>query len=149
MPFRDRVQFEVANFLYCHNQMSASNINFITGLWAASLAAHGDEPPFKNSKDMYDTIDVIPLGNVFWQSVTLNYNGPPPETLGPDGESPPWMSADYDIWFHDPHLLVHGIIGNPEFRGNSTSHLTKNTTWMASIALKFLCQEIGLGDRWY
>ena len=97
--------------------MSASDINFVTGLWAASLAAHGDEPPFKNSKDMYDTIDAIPLGNIPWQSVTLNYNGPPPETLGPNSESPPWMSADYDIWFHDPHLLIHEIIGNPKFKG--------------------------------
>ena len=57
MPFKDQVQFEVADFLFCCNQMSAGDINFITGLWAASLAAHDDYPPFQNAKDMYDTID--------------------------------------------------------------------------------------------
>ena len=36
-PFRDQVQFEVADFLYHHNQMLAGDINFIMGLWAASL----------------------------------------------------------------------------------------------------------------
>ena len=111
------VQFEVADFLYCRNQMSASNINFVTGLWAAFLAPHNDSPPFKNAKDMYDMIDSTPLGNIPWQSFTLNYNGPPPDTLGPDGKSPPWTTADYDIWFRNPHLLVQELIANPEFKG--------------------------------
>lgn len=97
--------------------MSAGDINFVTGLWAASLAPHNDSPPFKNAKDMYDTIDSTPLGNIPWQSCTLNYNGSPPEHLGPDGESPPWTTADYDIWFRDPRLLVQELIANPEFKG--------------------------------
>ena len=115
-PYRDQVQFEVADFLYRQNQMSAGDINFVTGLWAASLAPHNDSPPFKNAKDMYDTIDATPLGNVPWQSFTMNYKGSQPETLGPDGEVPPWTTADYDIWFCDPRLLVHKMIGNPEFK---------------------------------
>ena len=73
--YRDRVQFEVADFLYRQNQMSAGNINFVTGLWAASLAPHNDSLLFKNAKDMYDTIDATPLGNVPWQSFTMNYKG--------------------------------------------------------------------------
>ena len=97
--------------------MSAGDINLITGLWAASLAPHNDSPPFKNAKDLYDTIDSTPLGNAPWQSFTLNYNGPPHEILGPDGEAPPWTTADYDIWFRDPRLLVQALIANPEFKG--------------------------------
>ena len=76
MPFRDRVQFEVADFLYHCNQMSASNINFITGLWAASLAAHGDEPPFKHSKDMYKiflTTGVWTSFNLLHQHALIHY----------------------------------------------------------------------------
>ena len=72
-PYRDWVQFEVADFLYRQNQMSANDINFVTGLWAASLAPHNDSLLFKNAKDMYDTIDAMPLGNVPWQSFTMNY----------------------------------------------------------------------------
>ena len=116
-PYRDCIQFEVTDFLYCHNQMSASDINFIMGLWAASLGPHNDSPPFENAKDMHNTIDSMPLGNIPWQSFTLNYNGPPPENLGPDGKAPPWMTADYNIWFWDPSLLVQELITNPEFKG--------------------------------
>ena len=65
---------------------------------------------------MYDTIDAMPLGNVPWQSFTMNYKGSQPKTLGPDGEVPLWTTADYNIWFRDPRLLVHEIIGNPEFK---------------------------------
>ena len=98
--------------------MSAGDINFVTGLRAASLAAHNNSPPFRNAKDMYNTIDTTTLGYVPWQSFTLNYNGSQPETLGPDGEEPPWTTANYDIWFRDPRLLVHEMIGNPEFKDN-------------------------------
>ena len=95
--------------------MSAANINIITGLWAVSLAPHHDSPPFANAKDLYDMIDSTPLGDTPWQSFTLNYNGPLPESPGPNGENLPWMTADYDIWFCDAHLLVQEMISNPNF----------------------------------
>lgn len=67
-PYTDQVRFEVADFLYRHNQMSGGDIDFIFGLWAASLAPHSDTPPFANHVDMYDAIDSTPLGDVPWQS---------------------------------------------------------------------------------
>ena len=77
--------------------MSAGNIDFISSLWAASLAHHNDVPLFKNTKAMYNTIDSTPLGDVPWQSFTLNYNG----NL-PDGKVPPsWMEVNYDVWYRD------------------------------------------------
>ncbi|KAG1871596.1 hypothetical protein F4604DRAFT_1881075 [Suillus subluteus] len=88
-PYNDRVKFEVADFLYRRNQMSAGNINFVFNLWAASLAAHGDTPPFTNHTDMYDTINSTPLGGVPWQSFSSQYN---------------------------PQLLVHNIISNLDFK---------------------------------
>jgi hypothetical protein len=51
-PYTDQVEFEVADFLYCRNQMSGGDINFIFGLWAASLAPHSDTPPFANHVDI-------------------------------------------------------------------------------------------------
>ena len=115
IPYKDQVQFETVDFLFCCNQMSAGNINIITGLWAASLAPHHDSPPFKNAKDLYDTIDATPLGDTPWQSFTLNYNSPLPESPGPNGENLPWTTANYDIWFCDAHLLVQEMISNPDF----------------------------------
>ena len=97
--------------------MSARDINFVTGLWAASLVPHNDSPPFKNVKDMYYTINSTPLENILWKSFTLNYNGSPPENIRPDDESPPWTTANYNIWFCNPHLLIQELIANPEFKG--------------------------------
>ena len=96
--------------------MLAGDIYFIMGLWAASLATHNDSLLFKNTQDMYNTIDAT--GNIPWQSFTLNYSRPWLETLEPDGEEPLWKTADYNVWFYSPQLLVCKMIGNPEFKGN-------------------------------
>ncbi len=53
--------------------MSAGDINVILNLWAASLAIHDDEPPFLTAARIYDTIDTIALGDVAWESFSLQY----------------------------------------------------------------------------
>jgi hypothetical protein len=77
--------------------MSGGDIDFISNLWAASLAAHGDTPPFTSHVDMYSTIDATPLGNMTWQSFSSQYNSPKP-----DDEVPSLMTAEYEVWFRDP-----------------------------------------------
>ena len=115
--YRNWVLFETADFLFHCNQVLAGNINIITGLWAASLTPHHNSPPFENVKAMYDMIDFTLLGDISWQSFTLNYKGPPPETLGPNSKNPSWTTTDYNIWFHDAHLLVQEMLANPNFAG--------------------------------
>lgn len=110
-PYSSRIQFEVADFLYRRNQMSAGDIDIILGLWAASLIPHGDEPPFRNHTELYDTIDATTLGDAPWQSVTLNYSGERPA-----GPVPSWMESGYDIWYRDPRTLIHDLISNPDFK---------------------------------
>ena len=109
-PYNNRIEFEVADFLYCRNQMSAGDIDTIFRLWAASLAAHHDSPPFSNHTEMYNVIDSTPLVDLPWQSFSLEYNGDVPEE-----DVPSWMSAEYDVWFRDPLELVHKILSNPDF----------------------------------
>lgn len=109
-PYKSRLQFEVADFLYRRNQMSAGGIDFVLQLWAASLAIHDDEPPFLNARHMYDTIDSTPLGDVPWESVSLQYNG-----AQPTENVPSWMKAEHDIWFRNPRSLVHNLLSNPDF----------------------------------
>ena len=110
-PYKNRLQFELADFLYRRNQMSAGDINSILGLWAASLTVHNDEPPFSNAKDLYSTIDSTLLGDVAWQSFSLQYNG-----IRPTCDVPPWMLAEYDVWFRDPLTLVRNILSNPDLK---------------------------------
>ena len=99
MPYKSHLQFEVADFLYHHNQMSAGGIDFVLQLWVASLAIHGDEPPFLNARHMYDTINSTPLGDVPWESVSLQYNG-----AQPTENVPSWMKLEAEhfnlpFWF--------------------------------------------------
>jgi hypothetical protein len=111
MPYDNRLQFEVADFLFRRNQMSAGDINSILSLWAASLAIHNDEPPFSNATDLYNTIDSTPLGDLAWESFSLQYNG-----TQPTSNVPPWMQAEYDVWFRDPQTLVKLLLSNPDFK---------------------------------
>lgn len=109
-PYEKRLDFETAEFLFKRNQMSGGDIDFLFSLWAASLAAHDDNPPFASHNDLYDTIDATLLGDVPWESFSARYNG-----AKPDGEIPSWMTADFDVWFRDPHTVVKNLLSNPDF----------------------------------
>jgi hypothetical protein len=90
--------------------MSAGDIDFLFNLWGATLAPYGDNPPFANHTDLYSTIDATTLGDVAWDTFSLKYNGEIPE-----GQTPPWMLSEYDVWFRDPRSLVHNLISNPDY----------------------------------
>ena len=111
-PYHNRIEFEVADFLYWRNQMSTGHIDFIFNLWAASLATHQDSPPFSNHTEMYHAINSTPLGDLPWRCFSLEYNGDVPR----DGVWS-WMDAEYDVWFRDPLDLMHKILSNPDFDG--------------------------------
>lgn len=42
-PFEDRIQFELAEFLYKREQMSGKNISILMELWAADVARYGGQ----------------------------------------------------------------------------------------------------------
>ena len=65
-----------------------------------------------NHSDLYDTIDATPLGDVPWDSFSMSYNGPLPES-----NVPSWMTAEFDIWFRDPRTVVRNMLSNPDFNG--------------------------------
>jgi hypothetical protein len=87
-PYGSQVEFETAEFLFSHNQMSASDIDILLDLWAASLLKHGDEPPFTSHEDLYDSIDATPLGDVPWEGFSVRYNGARPLSAVPS-----WISV--------------------------------------------------------
>ena len=77
--------------------MSAGDINFLLNLWGASLATHGDVPPFSKATHLYDTIDSTPLSDIAWESFTLQYNGTKPKS-----NIPSWMLG---VLYPPPHIL--------------------------------------------
>ncbi|KAG1786219.1 uncharacterized protein HD556DRAFT_1434810 [Suillus plorans] len=111
-PYDNRAEFEMAEFLFTRNQMSAKQIDTLLDLWAATLIKHNDAPPFANHRDMYATIDATPLGDTPWKSFTLCYNGAKPEQ-----DIPPWMDGQYDVWYRDPLEMTRSILANCAFDG--------------------------------
>jgi hypothetical protein len=109
-PFTSRSQFELAEFLFKKEQMSAGNIDDLLKIWAADAVASDNEPPFLNHSDLYDTIDAIPIGGVPWQHFEMSYDGPRPET-----DVSPWMEQTYEVYFRDPHQLLLNMLADPTF----------------------------------
>ena len=112
-PFRNRAQFEIADFLYRRNQMPGTQIDILFDLWAAS-GDDGIEPPFANHNDLYETIDSIQLGDLPWTCFTVKYNGPLP--VG-DVVVPTWMMTEHDVWCRDVRLLMRSQLANLDFDG--------------------------------
>ncbi|KAG1807119.1 uncharacterized protein BJ212DRAFT_1449385 [Suillus subaureus] len=104
--FCDCTEFETAEFLYMKNQMSGSDVDKLI-----------DTPPFTDHKDLYSTINVIPLGEVTWENFTMKFNGEGLVPSDSDSEArTPWMDTPYTAWFQDPHAVVHNMLANPDFK---------------------------------
>ena len=118
-PFCNHAEFETAKFLYKRCQMLASNIDSLMELWAAYSALQYPEnmssldlSPFFDHKDIYGTINAIPIGGVPWQSISLSYDGPIPEN------SSSWTNTEHMLWFRDPRLLFKNMLENPDFQNS-------------------------------
>ncbi|KAH7928302.1 hypothetical protein BV22DRAFT_1103185 [Leucogyrophana mollusca] len=110
-PYRNRLEFETAEFIFTRNQMPASQIDTLIDLWGSSLIKHGDNPPFADHKDLYETIDNTPLGDVNWESFSVQFTGDKPVD-----DVAPWMDDNYDVWFRDPHKVVRNMLANPDYK---------------------------------
>lgn len=109
-PFRSRAEFELADFVYKKEQLSATGTQQLLDIIGALLVPHGDTPPFASSVDLHATIDAIKVGDVPWQSFSTHYTG-----VFPEGVPPSWMTADYEVHFRDPHAVVQQMLSNPSF----------------------------------
>lgn len=110
-PFSNQIQFEITQFLYKWNQMSATHMDILFYLWAATLRDHGDSLPFRNHNRLYHTIDKISLGDVKWNNFAVEFTGEVPNIPNP----PMWMKQQYEVWYRDPCEVVHQLLGNPDF----------------------------------
>ncbi|KAG5649226.1 hypothetical protein H0H81_005273 [Sphagnurus paluster] len=104
--------------------MLGARITELMDIWAKFNAAGDDldtsddmelprSPPFANSADLYNVIDLTELGDVPWQAFSVKYNGKLPD----NGPPPTWMTASYEVWFRDPLKIMESQISNPNFDG--------------------------------
>ncbi|KIK12593.1 hypothetical protein PISMIDRAFT_120620, partial [Pisolithus microcarpus 441] len=98
-PYCSHLEFELADFIYMHNQISVVNLNILLELWAASTASicslveAGGYPIFGSYKEMYQMINNTCIGNIKWESFTVRYTG---DVVA---DPAPWMNDEYDVWF--------------------------------------------------
>ncbi|KAI6146976.1 hypothetical protein EDD17DRAFT_1767457 [Pisolithus thermaeus] len=109
-PYRNRLEFELADFLFTHAEMSAKKIDMLLEIWAALLLESGGQPLFMNHADLYGVIDSTRVGNVRWENFTIQYAGEER-----NNDPAPWMSDVYDVWFRDPREVIHNILANSRF----------------------------------
>jgi len=108
-PYESRAAFQLAEFLYSREQMSAVKIDDLLAIMAAM---YDKDPPFHSHKDMYNMIDATMHGDSPWQSFSVTYSG-----AMPDCEPPSWMTAEYDVWYCDPKVVPEHQLANPNFKG--------------------------------
>ena len=139
-PYNSQLEFETPKNLFTCKQMSVGNINILLDLWLTSLFKHGDQPPFTSHWDLYDTIDVTPLGDVPWENFSVHYNG-----IHPEGNVPSWMDTGHKVWYHNPRTLVHNILSNLDFDGEFDyaplqehdmhgNHMSSNWAWKQAVS---------------
>ena len=107
-PFEGQAEFEFAEFLYCKERMSKSNINALLKLMAKK---HDTGPIFDNYDHLCGTIDATELGDAPWMRGTLQYCGEIPAT-----DVPEWMTASYDVHYRDLRILVKNIFSDTMFK---------------------------------
>lgn len=115
-PYDSQVQFELADSLFWHNQMSEGDTDFLLNHINGLQAAHGKQVPFCNHSHMHNVIDVTTLGEAPWDHFTFNYNSPLPDNTAWKDEPPSWMTEEHEIWFHDPVTLLENLLANLDFK---------------------------------
>ena len=113
-PFNSVAEFNLAEFLYRRNQTPAVQIDQLMDIWASNNPETG--PPFADHKELYDIIDSIELGDAPWKSFAVSYSGDLP--CDEETEIPPWMTAEYEVWYCDPLAVLENQLANPAFNGN-------------------------------
>jgi hypothetical protein len=112
-PFQSRVEFDFANYHFVEAQTLASLIDKALDHWARCVLPFGGVAPWKNSSELYATIDAINLGNLPWKTYKVQYQGPFPPSIPPK-----WMTQTYELCTCDSCQVLHHQLGTTAFKDN-------------------------------
>ena len=144
-PYQCRADFELADFLYREEQMSASHITKLLQIIKAYQsmgssredysrtesggASYGTE--YDNDTDdsgarsalfngdaqrMYNVIDATKVGDIAWETFSNFYKDENGERVTDDSEDS-WKLKEYDVWYRDPFDLIQNLMDNPTLDG--------------------------------
>jgi hypothetical protein len=112
-PFHSRVDFDFAHEHFVTVQSSAGQIDRAIDLWAASIMEYGANTPWKDSAQLYATIDTIQNGDAPWKVYHIHYKGP-----RPPGTPPKWMTQAYELCTRDSRQVLHHQLSSTQFKDN-------------------------------
>ncbi|KAI6144676.1 hypothetical protein BKA82DRAFT_4330895 [Pisolithus tinctorius] len=72
-PYHNRLEFELAKFLFKCAEMPANQIDTLLEIWATLLLELGGNPLFANHTDLYCVIDSMSVGTVKWENFKITY----------------------------------------------------------------------------
>ena len=117
-PYHNRLEFELADFLFTQVEMPAKKIDALLEIWAASLLGLHGEPLFTNHAELYQVIDSTHVGKVQWENFMVWYtcNGQDNDQDGDmEDDASPWKFDTYDVWYRDPRQVIHNILASSGF----------------------------------
>ncbi|RXW12910.1 hypothetical protein EST38_g12944 [Candolleomyces aberdarensis] len=109
-PFDDEGGFQLADFLFCKDEMPAKKIDYLLEIWAFDKMKNNTLAPFSSYTEMYNAIDSIEFGNAPWQSFSMNFADDPDHPADTT-----WKSAAYEVWYQDPARVISNMLNNPDF----------------------------------
>ncbi|KAJ6454819.1 hypothetical protein C8R45DRAFT_1188893 [Mycena sanguinolenta] len=109
-PYDDKVQFQLADFVFRKVEMSSKNIDQLLEMWALSMMKHGDLGPFQDYKEIYETIDATAMGDAPWKCLVT-------EPFDPSPNAPAWARHQHEIWYRDPDVVISNMLDNPDLDG--------------------------------
>ncbi|KAI0245058.1 hypothetical protein BJV78DRAFT_1277562 [Lactifluus subvellereus] len=89
-PFKSRIEFDFAHYHFIEVQNSAPLIDKALDLWAATVMEFGGDTLWKNSKELYATIDMIQRSDSPWKT--------------------------YELCARDTHQVLHHQLGSTWFK---------------------------------
>lgn len=119
-PFQDRLAFDWAYYHYVRLQSSKSEILEGLDIWRATVVKHtcadltGDEVPWRNADELYETIDTVQAGDAPWKCYQFSYSGPKPPT------PPRWMEQTYELNARDVLHVLEQQLATSDFRDQTT-----------------------------
>jgi Plavaka transposase len=110
-PFSSRSDFDFAHFLFIEVQNSAKKIDRALDILAGYALEYSGVTPWKDSAELYSTIDAIQDGNAPWKVYHIHYKGP-----RPPGTPPKWMTETYELCTRDSHRILHHQLSTAQFK---------------------------------
>lgn len=111
-PFESRAEFDFACYHFVEAQSLAASIDKTLDIWAAAVMELGGNTPWKNSDELYETIDTIQHGDSPWKTYCVQYQGPQPS-----GTPLKWMTETYELCTRDSRRVLQHQLATTQFDG--------------------------------